>query len=138
MANDSHSTADKMKNIILFSVLLLTFSCGKSSVEKPDNLIDEDKMVDVLYDLAVLEALRSQKSMELAQNGVDHTTYIFEKHKIDSVQLASSNRYYASDLEKYKEIYDQVKERIEERKLQLDAKSGDKPKKELDDTPQVQ
>ncbi len=126
-----------MKRYLLLLLFGVFFSCENQLVEKPDNLIDEDKMVEVLYDLSVLEAIKSQRSVELAQSGVDYKTYIYEKHKIDSVQFAKSNRYYASDLDNYKKIFDKVKERIEKQKIKSGMTSA-KTSKPLDDTPQVQ
>ena len=125
-----------MNRIILFLVLMLVVGCGEQSAEKPKNLIGEDKMEDILYDLSVLEALKSQKPLELANGGVDHTTYIYEKYKIDSTQLAASNRYYASDVDNYKKIYERVREKLEVAKRETQVSSGSSS--DDNDSPRVQ
>jgi hypothetical protein len=77
-------------------VLLLSFaSCKEDLVAKPDQLIAKDQMID-MYDLAVLEGIKYQNP-SLDSNQINSATYIYKKYKIDSLQLAQSNVYYASD-----------------------------------------
>ena len=40
-------------------VLLLLTNCGNSHVEKPDNLIDDDTMIEIFYDLAIIDAAKN-------------------------------------------------------------------------------
>ncbi len=108
-----------MKNIILFFVALIAFSCSDVKVEKPDNLIDEQKMEDILYDLALLDAMRSQNPARI-QKASNAKTYIYDKHKIDSLQFAKSNRYYAADIKNYKKLYDRVGKRLLDEKAKID------------------
>jgi hypothetical protein len=106
-----------MKNIaLLFGLIFLALGCSRSAVEKPSNLIDEDKMVEIIYDLSLLEAIKSQKPIVLENTNVNPNTYIYKKYKIDSVQFAKSNAYYASDIKTYKEIYEKVSKRLEDKK----------------------
>lgn len=97
---------------LLFAILI---SCQKSAVPKPDNLIDENEMVNIMYDISILEAMKSQKAVVLEANAINPNTYIFKKYKIDSLQFANSDKFYASDIKKYKEIFDKVNKRIEEK-----------------------
>ena len=97
---------------LLFAILI---SCQKPAVPKPDNLIDEDVMVDIMFDISILEAMKSQKGDVLEANAINPNTYIFKKYKIDSLQFANSDKFYASDIKKYKEIFDKVNKRIEEK-----------------------
>jgi hypothetical protein len=100
------------KYFLLLCLLLLIVGCT-SSIEKPKNLIEKDKMINVLYDLSLLQAIRSQN----IGGGIDNKAmndYIFKKYKIDSVQLAQSNKYYASDMAVYKKIFEGVKAKLEE------------------------
>ncbi len=109
-----------MKNWILFLVTLLFLSCNTSVIEKPDNLIDEDQMVDILYDIAVLDAMRTQNFG--TQVIYPTTTEMLKtKHKIDSLTFAKSAKYYASDYKKYRKMYEEVKVRLEEEAIQLNG-----------------
>ena len=99
----------------LFLLFAILISCQKPAVSKPDNLIDEEVMVDIMYDVSVLEAMKSQKAFVLEANKINPNTYIYKKYKIDSLQFANSDKFYASDINKYKEIFDKVNKRMEEK-----------------------
>ena len=119
---------------------MLCFGCNSSSVEKPNNLIDKDKMVDILYDISLLEAIKTQN----INGGITPkmgNDFIYKKYKIDSVQFVKSNKYYASDIEGYKKMFEKVKQRLNAETLKIDGelKENVNPNSTLNsDTPQVQ
>ncbi|NMH28551.1 DUF4296 domain-containing protein [Flavobacterium silvaticum] len=117
-----------MKNIWIALVVFFA-SCGNSVVEKPSNLIPEDQMVDILYDLSLLDAMKSQ-SPEKLRNATDADTYIYKKYKIDSLQFAASNRYYASDMKNYRGLYQKVSDRINAELSKLEGLGQNKGRKE--------
>ena len=97
-------------------ILIIFCSCGFVSDEDlvPDNLIAEEKMVDILYDMSLISVSKGINKRILENNGMKPTKYILEKYKIDSLQFVESNRYYSSDLEKYLNIYEIVLNKLEE------------------------
>ena len=102
-----------MKNfLVIVLVLFLSISCKKELVKEPAKLIEREKMVDIMYDLSLLEAMRYQKPLSLDSIDSDPTKFIFKKYKVDSLQFAQNNMYYASDYENYKDMFDQVNKRI--------------------------
>ena len=120
-----------MKKILLIVIaFIICASCRKQVVAKPDNLIPESQMVDIIYDLSLLEAIRTQRPMSLDRHNLDPRTYIYNKYKIDSVQFAQSNKFYAGDVGRYKRIYEAVDKRLETHKQRIDdqlKKSGQAP-----------
>ncbi len=94
-------------------VLFLSISCKKEVVKQPAKLIEKDKMIDIMYDLSLLEAMRYQKPLSLDSVENDPTKFILKKYKVDSLQFAQNNMYYASDYENYKDMFDEVNKRIE-------------------------
>ncbi|KAF2080617.1 DUF4296 domain-containing protein [Flavobacterium sharifuzzamanii] len=82
-------------------------------VKQPAKLIEKDKMIDIMYDLSLLEAMRYQKPLSLDSIDNDPKRFIFKKYKVDSLQFAQNNMYYASDYDSYKDMFDQVNKRIE-------------------------
>lgn len=111
-----------MKKFFVLMVAIAAIGCKDSVAEKPDNLIEMDKMEAILYDLSLLQAMRSTSKIELDSAGIDPKTYIFEKYKIDSLQFANSNTYYAaSDLKKYEKMYDRVNEKLQNNKKIMDS-----------------
>jgi hypothetical protein len=110
-----------MKKIIsLFALLVLFLSCNKDLVKKPDNLIDKKVMVDVMYDMALLDALKYQDPNSLYDNGINPKTYVYKKYKIDSLQFVKSNAYYAADYREYKKMYDALNARLKKEKASVD------------------
>lgn len=135
-----------MKKIIALICLLFSiYSCTNTIVEKPKNLIEKDKMIDILYDLSLLDAIKSQNiNGGISNKAADN--YIYKKYKIDSIQLAKSNTYYASDLEEYKKMIEEVKTRLSNETLKIDKtlKNNNQSvapsvtRQPLSDIPQVQ
>ena len=98
-------------------------SCSEKLMEKPDDLIAKKEMADILFDLAVINAVKSTDIAILRDNNIDPTEYVFTKYGIDSVQFVESDRYYASIPSEYKAIYESVESKLEkEQKLLEDAK----------------
>lgn len=111
---------------LLGSIILVAFvlnSCkqnGSVLPKKPDNLLSEEKMVDVLYEMAILSAAKSTNRKLLESNRVDPVKYVYTKHNIDSLQFAQSNDYYSLDLELYESIYNRVKTRLQADKAKFE------------------
>ena len=100
--------------IILF-ILLVVCSCGFVNEENlvPDNLIAEEKMVDILYDMSLISVSKGINKRILENNGMKPKKYILKKYNIDSLQFVLSNEYYSKDLERYLKIYEEVLNKLE-------------------------
>lgn len=118
-----------MKTIIALLSILLLAACD-SPVEKPDRLIDEKTMIDIFYDLALLDAIKSQKPLALTINNINPNQYIYTKYKIDRVQFAQSNRFYASDINQYKKMYAEVGKRFQDNVTKIESTQRKSPKKD--------
>ncbi len=118
---------------ILFLLLSVSFlSCNSTqSVEKPEKLIEEETMEAILYDLALLQALKGYNPQKLAENSINPKTYIYQKYKIDSLQLVENNRYYSADVENYKKMFDRVIARLDAEKKAADKIVQKETKTEL-------
>lgn len=108
-----------------YSYILFVFfviSCQDiQPVEKPSDLIDREKMEEILYEIAVVNAARGISVQKLSQYGVNPETYIFEKFTIDSLQFEKSVTYYASDIESYRDMYLSIQKRVEGEFTQYDS-----------------
>ncbi|CAN1557555.1 Domain of unknown function DUF4296 [Flavobacteriaceae bacterium] len=100
-------------------------------VKKPDNLINKNKMGDILYDMSLLEALKYQNPNSLYENGINPKTYVYEKYKIDSLQFVESNAYYAADYREYKKMFDALNDRLNKEKASVDLIIKKEQKKEI-------
>ncbi|WP_426483708.1 DUF4296 domain-containing protein [Flavobacterium sp. 2] len=102
-----------MKNFVfIILVLFLSVSCKKELVKEPKGLIEKGKMVDIMYDLSLLEAIKYQNPLSLDSVESDPKKFIFKKYKVDSLQFAQSNIYYAADYETYKDMFDELGKRL--------------------------
>lgn len=119
-----------MKKVLcFFTALLLLFSCQQTAIEKPDNLIDEEVMENILYDLAILESIKSNSPSSLEKKNITPSSYIYQKYDIDSLQFVNSNHYYASDVHEYMKMYQRVEERLTTEKNKFDTLVAEKTKK---------
>ncbi|KUJ60490.1 hypothetical protein AR687_18065 [Flavobacteriaceae bacterium CRH] len=111
-----------MKNFVLIIlVLFLSVSCKKELVKEPKRLIDKGKMIDIMYDLSVLDAIKYQNPLSLDSTDSSQKKFIFQKYKVDSLQFAQSNMYYAADYESYKDMFDQIAKRLEKNQKKADS-----------------
>ncbi|MBF4493785.1 DUF4296 domain-containing protein [Flavobacterium sp. MR2016-29] len=102
-----------MKNFVfIILVLSLSISCKKELVKEPKGLIEKGKMIDIMYDLSLLEAMKYQNPLSLDSVDADPKKYVLKKYKVDSLQFAQSNMYYAADFNAYKEMFDELGKRI--------------------------
>ncbi len=104
--------------LIGFSIL----SCQNTDkVKKPKNLIEEEKMTDILYDMALIDALRSTPQANSNRKISDPKAFIFQKYDIDSAQLASSQEYYLHKFKINLRMYEEVRRRLKEGRDILDS-----------------
>lgn len=103
-----------MKNYLII-LLIIFYSCDfiNNSSKIPDDLISQEKMIDILYDMSLLSVSKGINKNILENNGMKPKSYILNKYNIDSLQFVISNTYYSNDLEKYLHIYDMVLEKLE-------------------------
>jgi hypothetical protein len=102
-----------MKNFVfIILVLFLSVSCKKELVKEPKRLIEKEKMIDIMYDLSLLEAIKYQNPLSLDSVNSDPKNFVLKKYKVDSLQFAQSNIYYAADYNTYKEMYDEIGKRL--------------------------
>tara|TARA_R110000764_G_scaffold108180_1_gene194035 strand:+ start:135 stop:527 length:393 start_codon:yes stop_codon:yes gene_type:complete len=106
--------------------MLLLFSCAEELIQKPENLIPQEKMVLIFKELAIVNAAKGTNIGNLKDNGIEPTTYLFEKFEIDSAQFVDSDRYYASKPLLYETMYKDVETKLENQRIQLEAMKKEK------------
>ena len=103
-------------NKFIYYILILTVffvACTSNTIiNKPENLIPKEQMVDLLTDLFIAMNAQNTKNIDLKRN-VDYFPLVFEKYKIDSTQFKESNYYYTSKVDDYDEILNEVQKRLE-------------------------
>jgi len=108
----------KLLSLIL-GIVMVT-SCVEKIIEKPDDLIPREKMTQMLYDLAILNAAKSTNSYILEKHFDSPTDFLFEQYGVDSLQFVQSDIYYASQPLVYEAIYKEVAARLEKEKSKVE------------------
>ena len=120
------------KTIILLATVFVFISCKDQVIKKPNRLIEKETMVNIMYDLSVLDGIKYQNPSSLDSFKINPKKYIYNKYKIDSVQFAQSNIYYASNYEEYSGIIDEINNRLTKKKSEVTAViKADAKKKKL-------
>ncbi len=110
-----------MKWVFLVVGMMLLFSCQDvREVERPHDLIPEQKMVEVLTDLSLINSAKNYNRRLLEETGLKPKEFLYEKHNIDSLQLARSTEYYADNPAQLERIYKELQNNLEEMKDQLE------------------
>lgn len=105
----------------LFGLICLISCQDIEEVKRPDDLIPEQKMVEVLTDLTVLNSAKNYNKRMLEEKGVRPKVLLFEKHGIDSLQLARSTQYYAKNYNRLESIYKRVKQNLQKKKAEYES-----------------
>ncbi|MHA7863121.1 DUF4296 domain-containing protein [Flagellimonas marinaquae] len=109
------------KAIVVLLGLMVLVSCAEKVVEEPENLIPQDQMIEILYDLSILNAAKSGAKRQFDDAQIDVMGFIYTKYNIDSTQFAESDLYYASLPTEYQKIYQNVEAMLERKKDTLEA-----------------
>lgn len=124
-----------MKKAVFILLAFLVLACKDEAPQKPEKLLTEDEMVDVLYDITMLQSIRSFKPQVLRDNNVDAAEYVYKKYDIDSTVFAQNHTYYASQLDVYERIHDRVTDRIKkEQEPYIEEEKAEKEKDSVEDS----
>ncbi len=108
------------KNILIFFIMLV-FSCQDSGlIEKPENLLDELTMENIIYEAIMMDVMSTFKPKNKKFIDIIGSPYLFLKYNIDSLQLARSNEYYTKNPKVMSKIYKKVLMRMERNKDSID------------------
>ena len=108
------------KYSIIFIVFIGLACQDVDHMSKPKNLIPENKMVNVLTEMALINAARNYNKVMLEQTGIKPDQYIYDKFGIDSIQFEKSNAYYTENYDDYERVFDKVKDSLQSLKTYID------------------
>ncbi len=108
----------------IFFLFLSLIGCQEVNYpEPPEQLISEEKMVQILVDAYITNASRSKgvNNRIIRTKGIKLDSLLYSKHGIDSLSFAESNAYYASYLDKYTAIISEVEIILAAKKKEIDS-----------------
>jgi hypothetical protein len=102
-----------MKKIFFLSLVSIAIlSCdNKTSLPKPDKLITEAELEEVLYEMAILQGAESQSRIS-GEDIIDTYSYIKARFGLDSLTIVQNNMYYSSDYKNYEKLNERVINRL--------------------------
>ncbi len=118
-----------MKRTLPIMLLCLALLAGVAACDKaPRGIIPESKMEDLLYDLAVAEAMVDLRSREFDSDSSRLLVKqsVFKKHGVDQALYDSSLVWYSHNIETYGDVYRHVVQRLLQEKKNLGSDTGSK------------
>lgn len=113
---------------VLFVFLVLS-GCNSANRNKK-YILEKDKMVDVMVDVHLAEAVLRNKKIsgeELDKVTSDYYSKIFSRHDVTQQQFDSSIVYYEDHIEDFNEIYEEVIVRLNKKQRKAEQAKKEKP-----------
>ena len=114
-----------MKKSLLALTLLFFLACSTNNV--PKGILSDKEITPILVDIHLAEGIFSQRYVEKITRDnyqEDLLLSVIKKHKVDKKVLEASMLYYGKYPEKYKPIYDEVLNRLNEIEVKARAKDS--------------
>lgn len=119
-----------MKKLIgIFTFIILAFvSCDKPPIEKPEPLIKEKKMIEMLVDIHIAEATFNHMRYDtLMKNSSSANFYysVLEKYQVPDSVFEKSFVFYASFPKAFEEMYREVLNQLNEMEQEYSGRKND-------------
>ena len=114
-----------MRKLVITLIAVLVFACSNNSV--PKGILSAKKMIPVLVDIHLAEGIYGQKYMQkITRENYQEDLYlsVIKKYKLDQKVFEESVLYYGKHPDKYKPVYDEVLNRLNEMEVRSKAKDS--------------
>lgn len=101
--------------VIAFLLMVAGFSCKEKGFAKPEQLISEKDMVNILYDVHLAKAMSEKYSLSDGDYKYTEDEYyqaVLNKYSLQESVLEQSIIYYTARPKVYEKIYQRVIEKI--------------------------
>ena len=110
-----------MRKLLYLVLALVSLSVVASCIDRPDIVLDEEQMIDLLVNVHRAEGLLEMQQQQGAGFGSDLDTYqkeviaaVLQKHGVSRSRYDSSLMWYAQHLKLLTRVYGHVDERLKE------------------------
>ncbi len=88
-------------------------SCTSNTIfEKPEDLIPRDTMSLLVQEMMIASSSKFVKNKNLEKN-INYMPLVYERFRIDSARYQTSNLYYMSKIDLYREIFTDAKANLD-------------------------
>lgn len=107
-----------MKKILFLSLILIGLvSCSKNNAPKPEKLLTELELEEILYEMAIVQSAESQYKTS-GDSSLDTYTYVKKRFGVDSLTVVQNNMYYSYDYKNYEKMNERILERLKKLKAE--------------------
>lgn len=108
-----------MKRLIPFYLIALfaVSACSSgntTSTAKPDWVLDEDKMVDIIVDMRIADAAVYSNTNKPPRDKKKDWAFIMKKHHVSDSVFRKSHDYYSEHPDEAEKIYERVIDKLNE------------------------
>lgn len=125
----------KRKNRIQwYSIILLAFGLAACQVKRPDTVISDAQMENVLYDFHIAKAMGEEVPYSDSYKRVLYIESVYRKHGITQADFDTSMVWYARNPDALTKVYEKVNQRLKAQRdgiNHLIALRDNKPKESL-------
>ncbi|HSH19667.1 MAG TPA: DUF4296 domain-containing protein [Draconibacterium sp.] len=118
----------KKTGIILALLIYILVSCDNSVIKKPDNLVKEKQMIDMLIDIHIAEATYNRMRYDsIVRNSSSANFYysVLEKYETPDSVFEKSFLYYASNPKNFEKMYREVMNKLSETEQSFSGRKND-------------
>lgn len=125
------------KILVIFILFLAVFTgCDEPPVEKPEKLIERDKMIDMLMDIHLAEAAytsqRNRDSMVMNSSSANFYYSILDKHQVQDTVFEKSFVFYASQPRSFEKMYRGAMNQLNEMDQEFSGRQNDEIEFDID------
>jgi len=117
------------KKIIILLIVVSLFACDKNIIEKPENLIKEKQMIEMIVDIHLAESTFNIRrySDEALKNSSSANFYysILDKYNVPDTTFEKSYVYYASKPKRFEKMYGEVMNKLNELEQEYSGRNNE-------------
>jgi hypothetical protein len=117
------------KRLVIFAIFITAFiSCDREVIKKPDHLIREKQMINMLVDIHLAEATFNHMRYDtIVRNSSSVNFYysVLEKYQVPDSVFERSFVYYASNPKNFEKMYRGVMNKLSETEQGFSGRKND-------------
>jgi len=119
-----------MKKIFYLLLVVFVAACANEYMpQEPENLIPEDKFIEMIVDIHIADAVLSNEQMHdvnLADTTKSYYNFVFNKHQVSRYDFNENMKYYTAQTARFEKMYASVIDKLEVKAAEATEKAKEK------------